>query len=76
MKVQKLVLDSLPSGFDTHPNQLEIQNWICNLGNLSQTRALCMTASQKMNCFPLLDKLCDYTMQNFMVGSSNGDNET
>ena len=54
----------------------EIRNWICNLGNLSQTRAICMTASQEMRCFLLFDKLCDYTVQNFVVGSSNSDHET
>lgn len=51
----------------------EIRNWICNLGNLSPTRAICTTASQKMTCFLLFDKLCDYTVQNLVVGSSNSD---
>ena len=41
-----------------------------------KTRAICMTASQEMNCFLLLDKLCYYTVQNFMVGSSNSDDGT
>ena len=35
------------------------------LGNLSQTRAICVTASREMTCF-LFDKLCDYTVQNFV----------
>ena len=54
----------------------EIRNWICNLGNLSPTRAICTTASQKMTCFLLFDKLCDYTVQNLVVGSSNSDDGT
>ena len=54
----------------------EIQNWICDLGNLSQTRAIFMTASEEMTCFPLLDKLYDYTVQNFIDGSSNSDDRT
>ena len=37
---------------------------------------LCTTASQKMTCFLLFDKLCDYTMQNLAVGSSNSDDGT
>ena len=32
------------------------------LSDLSQKRAICITASQVMTCFLLLDKLCDYTM--------------
>jgi len=35
------------------------------LGNLSQTRAICVTASREMTCF-LFDKLCDFTVQNFV----------
>ena len=54
----------------------EIRNWICNLGNLSPTRAICTTASQKMTCFLLFDKLCDYTVQNLVVGSSNSNDGT
>ena len=54
----------------------EIRKWICNLGNLSPTRAICTTASQKMTCFLLFDKLCDYTVQNLVVGSSNSDDGT
>ena len=54
----------------------EIRNWICYLGNLSPTRAICTTASQKMTCFLLFDKLCDYTVQNLVVGSSNSDDGT
>ena len=30
----------------------------------------------KMTCFLLFDKLCDYTVQNFVVGSSNSDDGT
>ena len=29
-----------------------------------------------MTCFLLFDKLCDYTVQNFVVGSSNSDDGT
>ena len=53
-----------------------MRNWICNLGNLSPTRAICTTASQEMTCFLLFDKLCDYTVQNLVVGSSNSDDGT
>ena len=35
------------------------------LGNLSQTSAIRVTASREMTCF-LFDKLCDYTVQNFV----------
>ena len=54
----------------------EIRNWICNLGDLSPTRAICTTASQKVTCFLLFDKLCNYTVQNLVVGSSNSDDGT
>ena len=52
------------------------RNWICNLGNLSQTRVICMTASKEMTCFLLFDKLCDYIVQTFVVGSSNNSDGT
>ena len=51
----------------------EIRNWICNLGDLSPTRAICTTASRKVTCFLLFDKLCNYTVQNLVVCSSNSD---
>ena len=51
----------------------EIRNWICNLGDLSPTRAICTTASRKVTCFLLFDKLCNYIVQNLVVGSSNSD---
>ena len=35
-----------------------------------------MTASQEMTCFLPFDKLCDYTVQNFVVGSANNDDGT
>ena len=35
-----------------------------------------MTASQEMTCFLPFVKLCDYTEQNFVVGSSNNDDGT
>ena len=35
-----------------------------------------MTASQEMICFLLFNKLCDYTVRNFVVGSSNRDDGT
>ena len=31
---------------------------------------------KKMTCFLLFDKLCDYTVQNLVVGSSNSDDGT
>ena len=34
------------------------------------------SASQEMTFVLLLDKLCDYTVQNFVVGSSNNDDGT
>ena len=67
-----LILD-LP---DFAGKEREIRNWICNLGNLSPTRAICTTASQKMTCFLLFDKLCDHTVQNLVVGSSNSHDGT
>ena len=48
----------------------------CDRGNLSQTRAICMTASREMTRFLLFDKLCDCTVQNSVVGSSNNDDGT
>ena len=39
-------------------------------------RTLKMTAFQEMMRFLLFDKLCDYTLQNFVVGSSNSDDGT
>ena len=39
-------------------------------------RAICTTASQEIACFLLFDKLCDYTVQNLVVGSSNSDGGT
>ena len=35
-----------------------------------------MTASQEMTFFQLFDKLRNYTLQNFVVGSSNSDDGT
>ena len=68
--IQRRIMGPRFAGFRGR-KQREIQNWICNLGNLSQTRAICMTASQEMTCFLLFDKLCDYTVQKLVVGSSN-----
>ena len=69
-----LILD-LPD-FAVERNVKSSENWICNLGNLSPTRAIFTTASQKMTCFLLFDKLCDYTVQNLVVGSSNSEDGT
>ena len=41
----------------------EIWNWICNLGNILQTCATCLTASQEMTCFLLLDKFCGWQFE-------------
>ena len=67
---------SLYSAHLIQTDLLKWVNWICNLGNLSPTRAICTGASQKMTCFLLFDKLCDYTVQNLVVGSSNSDDGT
>ena len=69
-RIQKRILDPRFARFRGRKER-EIRNWICNLGNLSPTRAICTTASQEMTCFLLFDKLCDYTVQNLVVGSSN-----
>ena len=74
-RIQKRIFDPRFARFRGR-KELEIRNWICNLGNLSPTRAICTTASQKMTCFLLFDKLCDYTVQNLVVGSSNSDDGT
>ena len=74
-RIQKRIFDLRFARFRGRKER-EIQNWICNLGNLSPTRAICATASQKMTCFLLFDKLCDYTEQNLVVGSSNSDDGT
>ena len=72
--IQKRIFDARFAGF-LRPKEREIRNWICNLGNFSQTRAMCMTASQEMTGF-LFDKLCYYIVQKFVVGSSNSDDGT
>ena len=77
-RIQKRIADPRFAGFRGRKER-EIRNWICDLGtNLSQTGAICMTAwaSQEMTCFLLFDKLRDYTVQNFVVGSSNNDDGT
>ena len=74
-RIQKRIFDPRFARFRGRKER-EIRNWICNLGNLSPTRAICTTASQKMSCFLLFDKLCDYTVQNLVVGSSNSDDRT
>ena len=74
-RIQKRIFDPRFARFRGRKER-EIRNWICNLGNLSPTRAICMTASQEMTCFLLFDKLCDYTVQNLVVGSSNSDDGT
>ena len=74
-RIQKRIFDPRFARFRGRKER-EIRNWICNLGNLSPTRAICTTASQKMTCFLLFDKLCDYTVQNLVVGSSNSDDGT
>ena len=74
-RIQKPIFNPRFAGFRVRKER-EIRNWVCNLGNLSQTRVKCMTSSQEMTCLLLLDKLCDYTVQNFAVGSSNSDDGT
>ena len=74
-RIQKRNFDPRFAGF-CRSKERGIRNCICNLCNLSQTRAICMTASQEMTCFLLFDKLCDYIVQNFMVDSSNSDDGT
>ena len=66
-RIQKRIFDPRFARFRGRKER-EIRNWICNLGNLSPTRAICTTASQKMTCFLLFDKLCDYTVQNLAFG--------
>jgi len=73
--IQKRIFDLRFARFRSRKER-EIRNWICNLGNLSPMRAICTTASQKMTCFLLFDKLCNYTVQNLVVGSSNSDDGT
>ena len=76
-RIQKRIFDPRLAGFRVRKER-ETWNWICNLGNynLSQTSAKCMISSQEMTCFQLLDKFCDYVVQNFVVGSSNIDDRT
>ena len=74
-RIQKRIFDPRFARFRGRKER-EIRNWICNLGNLSPTCAICTTASQKMTCFLLFDKLCDYTVQNLVVGSLNSDDGT
>ena len=74
-RIQKRIFDPRFARF-LGRKEREIRNWICNLGNLSPTRAIYTTASQKMTCFLLFDKLCDYTVQNLVVGSSNSHDGT
>ena len=74
-RIRKWIFDPRFTGFRGRKER-EIRNWMCNLGDLSQTRAICMAASPEMTCFLLFDKLCDYTVQNFVFGSSNSDDWT
>ena len=74
-RIQKRIFDLRFARFCSRKER-EIRNWICNLGNLSPKRVICTTASQKMTCFLMFDKLCDYTVQNLVVGSSNSDDGT
>ena len=74
-RIQKRIFDPRFARF-CGGKEREIRNWICNLGKLSPTRAICTTASKQMTCFLLFDKLCDYTVQNLVVGSSNSDDGT
>ena len=48
-QTQKRIIGPRFAGFRGRKER-EIQNWICNRGNLSQTRAIYMTAFQEMNC--------------------------
>ena len=61
-RIQKRIFDPRFARFRGRKER-EIRNWICNLGNLSPTRAICTTASQKMTCFLPFDKLCDYAVR-------------
>ena len=74
-RIQKRIFDPRFARFRGRKER-EIRNWICTLGNLSPMHAICTTASHKMTCFLLFDKLCDYTVQNLVVGSSNSDDGT
>ena len=74
-RIQKRIFDPRFARFRGRKER-EIRNSICNLGNLSPTHAICTTAPQKVTCFLLFDKLCDYTVQNLVVGSSNSDHGT
>ena len=74
-RIQKRIFDPRFARFRGRKER-EIRNWICNLGNFSPTRAICTTASREMTCFLLFDKLCDYTVQNLVVGSSNSHDGT
>ena len=57
-RIQKRIFDPRFARFRGRKER-EIRNWICNLGNLSPTRAICTTASQKMTCFLLFDKFIE-----------------
>ena len=53
----KRIFDQRFAGFRAGKER-EIRNWICDLGNLSHTRAIYMTTSQEiqeMTCFLLFD---------------------
>ena len=74
-QIQKRIIGPRFAGFRGRKER-EIQNWICNRGNLSQKRAICMTAFQEMTCFLLFVKLWGYMVQNFVVGNSKSDDGT
>ena len=50
----KRIFDPRFAGF-RGGKEREIRNWICDLGNLSHTRAIYMTTSQEVTCFLLFD---------------------
>ena len=60
-RIQKLILIlDLPDLMVERNVKSKVDLYI--FGDLSQKLAICITASQEMTCFLLLDKLCDYTM--------------
>ena len=74
-RIQKRIFDPRFTRFRGRKER-EIRNWICNLGNLSPTRAIMHDSLSKNDVFLQFDKLCDYTVQNLAVGSSNSDDGT
>ena len=73
-RIQKRIFDPRFAGLRGRKER-EIRNWICSLGNLSQKRAICMTALKKWRVFYCLTNyaiiLCKSLWSAFRIANSD-----